>query len=141
MAPPPPPTAALNENGVPAGASAAQQLEAAQVALQGLQTRLTPQHPDVVRMKRIVADLQKKADAEALARPVSAGAPVVSVAELRKRNLITEMKAEVEYLRAKGTVARYTVEKGQPHRLDTLAGPNAKRLFEGFEETKKGCAK
>jgi len=50
-----------------------------------------------------------------------------------------EMRAEVEYLRAKGTVARYTVEKGQPHRLDTLAGPNAKRLFEGFEETKKGC--
>jgi predicted esterase len=52
-----------------------------------------------------------------------------------------EMKAEVEYLRAKGTVARYTVEKGQPHRLDTLAGANAKRLFEGFEETKKGCSK
>jgi hypothetical protein len=52
-----------------------------------------------------------------------------------------EMKAEVEYLRGKGTVARYTVEKGQPHRLDTLAGPNAKRLFDGFEETKKGCSK
>lgn len=52
-----------------------------------------------------------------------------------------EMKAEVEYLRAKGTVARYTVEKGQPHRLDTLAGANAKRLFDGFEETKKGCSK
>ena len=52
-----------------------------------------------------------------------------------------EMKAEVEYLRAKGTVARYTVEKGQPHRLDTLAGANAKRLFEGFEESKKGCSK
>ena len=52
-----------------------------------------------------------------------------------------EMKAEVQYLQAGGTVARYTVEKGQPHRLDTLAGPNAKRLFEGFEETKKGCSK
>ena len=52
-----------------------------------------------------------------------------------------EMKAEVEYLRAKGTVARYTVEKGQPHRLDTLAGANAKRLFEGFEESNKGCSK
>jgi predicted esterase len=52
-----------------------------------------------------------------------------------------EMKAEVEYLRAKGTVARYTVEKGQPHRLDTLAGASASRLFEGFEETKKGCSK
>ena len=52
-----------------------------------------------------------------------------------------EMQREVEYLRAKGTVARYTVEKGQPHRLDTLANENAHRLFEGFEETKKGCAK
>jgi predicted peptidase len=50
-----------------------------------------------------------------------------------------EMKQEGEYLRSKGTVARYTVEKGQPHRLDTLAGANAGRLFEGFEEAKRGC--
>ena len=52
-----------------------------------------------------------------------------------------EMQKEVDWLRSKGTVARYTVEKGQPHRLETLAGPNAVRLFEGFEETKKGCSK
>jgi predicted peptidase len=52
-----------------------------------------------------------------------------------------EMQREAEFLRSKGTVARYTVEKGQPHRLETLAGPNAGRLFEGFEETKKGCSK
>jgi predicted esterase len=51
-----------------------------------------------------------------------------------------EMQAEAEALRAKGTVARYTVEKGQPHRLDTLAGSNAGRLFDGFEETRKGCS-
>src|ERR1700691_1640880 len=50
-----------------------------------------------------------------------------------------EMKREAEVLRAKGTVARYTVEKGQPHRMETLAGANAGRLFDGFEETKKGC--
>ena len=50
-----------------------------------------------------------------------------------------EMKQEAEYLRSKGTVARYTVEKGQPHRLDTLAGTNAARLFDGFEEARKGC--
>src|SRR5438093_3467886 len=43
-----------------------------------------------------------------------------------------EMKREAEFLRAKGTVARYTVEKRQPHRLDTLAGANAGRLFAGF---------
>jgi predicted peptidase len=52
-----------------------------------------------------------------------------------------EMKSEAEFLRSKGTVARYTVEKGQPHRLETLAGANATRLFDGFEETKKGCSK
>ena len=52
-----------------------------------------------------------------------------------------EMKKEAEFLRARGTVARYTVEKGQPHRLETLAGANATRLFDGFEETKKGCSK
>jgi poly(3-hydroxybutyrate) depolymerase len=51
-----------------------------------------------------------------------------------------EMKKEAEVLRSKGTLARYTVEKGQPHRLDTLAGVNAGRLFEGFEEVKKGCS-
>ena len=51
-----------------------------------------------------------------------------------------EMKREAEWLRSKGAVARYTVEKGQPHRLETLAGINATRLFDGFEETKKGCS-
>jgi poly(3-hydroxybutyrate) depolymerase len=52
-----------------------------------------------------------------------------------------EMKKEAEWLQSNGTVARYTVEKGQPHRLETLAGSNAGRLFDGFEESKKGCSK
>lgn len=52
-----------------------------------------------------------------------------------------EMKKETEWLSSHGTVARYTVEKGQPHRMETLAGANAHRLFEDFEQTKKGCSK
>jgi poly(3-hydroxybutyrate) depolymerase len=52
-----------------------------------------------------------------------------------------EMKKEAEFLRSKGTVARYSVEQGQQHRLETLAGANAGRLFDGFEETGKGCSK
>ncbi len=51
-----------------------------------------------------------------------------------------EMKREAEFLRSKGDVARYTVEKGQPHRLETLAGDHAGRLFEGFEQARKGCS-
>jgi predicted esterase len=52
-----------------------------------------------------------------------------------------EMEKEADFLRSKGTVARYTVEQGQPHRLETLAGANAGRLFDGFEEAEKGCSK
>ncbi len=51
-----------------------------------------------------------------------------------------EMMREVEYINAQGGVARYHVEEGQPHRLETLAGPNAGRLFDGFEEARGGCA-
>ncbi|HEX4132989.1 MAG TPA: alpha/beta hydrolase-fold protein [Bryobacteraceae bacterium] len=51
-----------------------------------------------------------------------------------------EMKKEAELLRSMGTVAHYTVEKGQPHRMETLAGDHAGRLFDDFEETKKGCS-
>lgn len=61
------------------------------------------------------------------------------VGELDEYRWHDEMKREVEFLRASGTVARYTVEKGQPHRMETLAGANAGRLFDGFEETKNGC--
>ena len=44
-----------------------------------------------------------------------------------------EMKQEAEWLRSKGTVARYTVEKGQPHRMETLEA-RARRVVEEIEE-------
>ena len=90
---PPPPT---GPDGVAVGATVAQQLEQAQATLQGMQTRMTPQHPDIVRMKRVIVELQKKADAEALARPVSSAAPGMSAAEVLKKNRLAEMKAEIE---------------------------------------------
>ena len=40
-----------------------------------------------------------------------------------------EMKKEAEILHSMGTVAHYTVEKGQPHRMETLAGANASRYI------------
>jgi polyhydroxybutyrate depolymerase len=50
-----------------------------------------------------------------------------------------EMEREAEFLSSRGAVASYTVEKGQGHRLETLAGANAARLFAGFDATKQGC--
>ena len=58
------------------------------------------------------------------------------------------MKWEAQFLRARGTVVHYSVEKeqphrietDQPHRIETLAGANAGRLFDGFDEAEKGCS-
>ena len=50
-----------------------------------------------------------------------------------------EMQREAEYLSSHGSVARYSLEKGQPHRIETLAGTGASRLFDGFEAARKGC--
>ena len=51
----------------------------------------------------------------------------------------SEMKSEADFLRALGTVARYTEEKGQPHGIATLRDAGAARLFDNFEEARKGC--
>jgi poly(3-hydroxybutyrate) depolymerase len=63
------------------------------------------------------------------------------VGELDPYRWHREMMKEAEYLRSMGTSANFSIELGQPHRLDTLAGANAVRLFDGFEETAKGCSK
>jgi len=52
-----------------------------------------------------------------------------------------EMKREAEFLTAQGAVAKYTVEFGQPHGIETLRGANAGRLFDDFAATKQGCTR
>jgi predicted peptidase len=51
------------------------------------------------------------------------------------------MEHQASVFRAQGMTAQYIVEKGQPHRLETLAGPNAGRLFDLFEKYQHGCGK
>lgn len=51
------------------------------------------------------------------------------------------MQKQASDFRAKGMTAQYTVEKGQPHRLETLAGANAGRLFDLFDKAKDGCGR
>jgi len=77
---------------------------------------------------------------EAKLQAISKMCVFMYVGELDEYMWHGEMKKEAEFLRAKGALARFTVEEGQPHRLDTLAGGKAGRLFDGFEETRKGCS-
>jgi predicted peptidase len=51
------------------------------------------------------------------------------------------MQHQTEEFQAQGMHAKYTVEKGQPHRIETLTGPGAKRLFDIFDQSKGGCGK
>jgi polysaccharide chain length determinant protein (PEP-CTERM system associated) len=82
---------------VPTGATAAQQLATAKSALAGLEMRLTPQHPDIVRLKRVIAELEPKAAAEAAqSGEATEAVPATSVEEQQRRDRLRQMKAEIE---------------------------------------------
>ena len=51
------------------------------------------------------------------------------------------MKKQADDFRAQGYTVRFTVEKGQHHRLETFEGDGAARFFNQFEEASKGCGK
>ncbi len=78
--------------------SAAQQLAEARAELQGLELRLKPEHPDVARARRTVAELQAKADQEALSQPVSVESAPAQSAQALRRNRVEEMRAELQNL-------------------------------------------
>lgn len=83
---------------LPSG-TAQQQLAAAQLALRNLELRLKPEHPDIQRMKRLIRDLEKKADTEALEAPLSPGAPGVrpsSPAEAARQARLKDLRAEAD---------------------------------------------
>lgn len=93
------------ENGAAQPTTAAAKLEAAREALRGLELRLKPEHPDMQRARRIIADLEKQVDAEELGQPVSAApvaAPVASrrptAAERAKQSRIADLQAEIATL-------------------------------------------
>jgi polysaccharide chain length determinant protein (PEP-CTERM system associated) len=76
----------------------AQQLAAARSALAALEARLTPAHPDVVRAKRVIAELERTLAAEAK----ESGLPVDSIgkspAQAARENRVTELRLELTNL-------------------------------------------
>jgi polysaccharide chain length determinant protein (PEP-CTERM system associated) len=96
-----PPAVASGDPQALAGASYAQQLEAARQQLQAMQLRLKPEHPDIIRMNRVIKGLEAKAAQEALESPVSAGptsAKPKSPADAVRENKIRDLKLEIETL-------------------------------------------
>ncbi len=91
------------DGGISTALSAAQQLAGAQAALVGLEQRLKPEHPDVLRMKRQVRDLEQKAEVEALLLASASQSPRPTVglspgAQARRRRL-SDLTGELEQLK------------------------------------------
>jgi polysaccharide chain length determinant protein (PEP-CTERM system associated) len=89
-----------SDSNLPSG-TAQQQLASAQVMLRNMELRLKPEHPDIQRIKRIIRDLQKKADAEVLEAPLSPGATGVrpsSPAEAARQSKLRDFRGELEAL-------------------------------------------
>ena len=63
------------------------------------------------------------------------------VGELDPMGWQSLMQKQAAEFRTHGMTATYTIEKGQPHRLDTLAGANAARLFDLFDQANDGCGR
>lgn len=78
----------------PAGASPQEQLAAARANLASLELRYKPDHPDVVRAKRLVAELEPKA---AEAAGGSTGGAALS-GDPARRERLRQMSAEIESL-------------------------------------------
>jgi polysaccharide chain length determinant protein (PEP-CTERM system associated) len=80
--------------------TAAQRLEAARRQLRQMELRLKPEHPDVVRAKRVIADLEQKAEAEALQTPVSMAGRAPTKAEKARQERLSNIKNGIDTLRA-----------------------------------------
>ena len=84
------------------GSSAQQQLAAARANLAALQQRYKPDHPDVVRARRQVGELEPKAAEEtrvaATGSPATAPTAAASPNELARRERLRGMAAEIESL-------------------------------------------
>ena len=85
------------------GGTAAQQLAAAQASLRAMELRLKPEHPDIIRAKRTIEELERKAEAEALEAPLATDpAPVRprNPVELARLNRLQQMEDEAARLRS-----------------------------------------
>lgn len=78
------------------------QLADARASLTAMERRLKPEHPEVQRMRRVIAELSAKLESESRESKVSAGADAArsgpSQAEMTRRAHVAELQAELDQL-------------------------------------------
>lgn len=82
---------------VPTRGPASQQLAAARTALAQAELRLKPEHPDIVRLKRLIGELERKAEEEAKNPPDPSAQPLTPQEQQRQERL-RRTAAEIEAL-------------------------------------------
>ena len=100
------------------------QLAFAEKTLSEMQLRLTPEHPDVIRMKRRITGLKQRAEAESLAAPLSpeSAAPATPAQRLQ-RNREKALQFELESLDR-----QITNKRAEEQRLRGLAAGYQARI-------------
>jgi polysaccharide chain length determinant protein (PEP-CTERM system associated) len=79
--------------------TAAAQLAVAQSNLSAMELRLKPEHPDVIRARHLMAELEKKAAEEASVRPVESGEPrSPTLSERARESRLAELRLDLESL-------------------------------------------
>jgi polysaccharide chain length determinant protein (PEP-CTERM system associated) len=99
-----PASATASQPGASAGATTAEQLEAARNALKALEVRAKPEHPDVQYLKRVISGLEAKVAAEAAAaQPGTAAGDAIARArtpeEASLQRRILETRQEIARVR------------------------------------------
>jgi polysaccharide chain length determinant protein (PEP-CTERM system associated) len=104
-------------NGTVRGGSTQQQLTAARAALAQLELRLKPEHPDIGRMNRVIRDLEKRAEAEALQEPLSPEARRPRTpAEMARRARVKQLQQQADAL-----TKTITYKENEEKRLRAMA--------------------
>ena len=95
--------------------TAAQELASAKANLAALQLRLKDDHPDVRMAKSRIAELEKKAAAEAMQQPVSDGQPTgpLSASAAERMRRIASMRTELDSLSRGIELKRQKADKAQ----------------------------
>ena len=106
---------------IPSGVTAQQQLSGAKEQLARLELRLRPEHPDILRTKRLILELEQRVaeDTVRAANTAPAEPAPLTQEQIARRDRIQQMRAEIESIqrqlefkekeeqRVRGTIADY----------------------------------